>query len=800
MRCVVSPEQKHGAGPPDVRGDRPPASERGYVLFIVLIVGVAAGIAAVSLTTTRGGSEIAAIHTEVGDRSQLIAEAGMQRAVFFLNDYMRTQPDFDGVLDVGLDATCNGPGSPDPAPNDLRPPVGGGPMQWSDAGASVEQIGEHHYTCVPFGGGRYCVHFEDDDDDGTFEEGWDPLTGNNEDGAGGCDPNGCLEGPAPGNCPNHNGGQRNGLRDRNRAIYVVAVGIYPDVPYAEATHKTTLRRFHIAPLHPSNAGLKIKGNMTVTGKGGGWYACSDVAGVEIAGDVKHFGVGCTSGISFAKSWAGSAECDTDEAKFCGKADWDGMAPVDAIGGGQFTPGPSLPPMPNVWASANTWVDFSRECLFWVEWGYHGSASPAERQRTIVGKWGAGGADAHQLWWWDADEPRGPNGELCADFETKAGPNAAMPGPPNPGRAGQPGSLTDPDDWAGCWSPLLIDAGQFDANDAWPNLATSLGLGVLPVFNTDEHDCWHPPFHNGAGIPIAPERPLNTGPCAWRPSSTAGQYTVCRGGAHCTAVGRRPVGLPGEGPLNQRLGAEGMPKFPTNVDVRLSKPNWQDACRINYPPDGTVVDGVKYSPTEWKCEGCDGSRNVLESIGSGGLWFQYADHAAVTAAPAGVYYFTNGVASSFPTGASIDWKANAATPAGTALPWTKLGDWPLTTVMTDGSIKLQRSGFTFGIGQEHPGLGNDGPDSMWSRYASWIVGGTLSLQGGGTSATAGSIYAGSGAAWTGNGTYYVFGQLYTDGDFETTGSAEFYWLYRVDLGNGGPAGGAGMFPTQTPIAQ
>lgn len=477
-----------------------------------------------------------------------------------------------------------------------------------------------------------------------------------------------------------------------------------------------------------------------------------------------------------------------------------MPAIDAIGGGQFTPGPYLPPMPSVWSSANTWIDFSRECLFWVEWGYRAGATLAERERTIVGKWGSSGADAHQLWWWDADERRGPNGELCGDFETLAGANAAMPGPPNPARAGQPGNLTNADHWAGCWSPLLIDADQFDANDVWPNLTTALGLGVLPAFNTDEHDCWHPPFHDGSGAPIDPERPQSSGPCAWRPNNQAGEYTVCRGGPHCTAVGRRSIGLSGEGPLNQRLGAEGMPKFPTNVDIKLSKPNWQEACRVNYPPEGAVVDGVTYSPVEWRCEGCDGSRNVLEDIGSGGLWFQYANHAAVTAAPAGVYFFTNGVSSSFPTGASIDWKANATTPAGTALPWTNLGDWPLTTVMTDGSIKLQRSGFTFGIGQEHPGASNDGPDSMWGRYASWIVGGTLSLQGGGSSATAGSIYAGSGAEWTGNGTYYVFGQLYSDGDFSTTGAARFYWLYRVDLGGAGPAGGAGMLPTQTPISQ
>src|SRR5690606_9142125 len=198
----------------------------------------------------------------------------------------------------------------------------------------------------------------------------------------GCDPNGCLEGPAPGQCPSHNNGQHNGVRDRNRAIWVMSIGIYPNVPYAEATHKTTLRRYHVAPLVPSNAGLRIKGHLTVGSGGGGWYACSDVGGVEIDGKVKHAGVGCTSGVSFADDWNGSALCADDPARFCGKANWDGLGGIAAIGGGQYKPGPHIDAMPDVWNQANQWIDFTRECVFWVEWG----SSPASPPRSIQAKY------------------------------------------------------------------------------------------------------------------------------------------------------------------------------------------------------------------------------------------------------------------------------------------------------------------------------------------------------------------------------------------------------------------------------
>ncbi len=772
------------------RGRR--AQHRGFVLLIVLVVGAAAGLAALSLLSTRGGAEIAAIHSEVGDRSRVIAEAGMQRAMFYLNDIAQGSGDFDAALDTDLDNDCSSGADDD----DLRPDTSADAddaVEWTDG--TMEDIGGRKYTCVPFGGGRYCVSFQDDDDDGIENDDWSSSTGNNEGSGGSCDSGGCLEGPAGAVnlCGNDNGGDHNPLRDRNRSVWVTSIGIVPDgVDYDDATHKATLRRIYTAPYQTNNAGISIKGNLEVKSGASKWAACSDIAGIAVDGwaELRTAKQGCTSGWSDADDWKGH-EFKCIDTGACSGLNFDGPITINPIDGGHRTPGPALPDMPDPWDNANEWIDFGRECVFWLDWG--GAHSLDAINGTI---------DANQIWWWDADENRGPNDLPCSEFEKRAPPDARMPGPPDPSESGKSGDETDPADWAGCWSPLFLDMGT---PTAWPYAGSGsadVNIGGSPAHTEDIFECWHIPLHDAANNQIPPERALaGGGTCQWMPSNNAGEYTVCDAVnlAECTAFGEISGATSNSlfDPVNQRLFSEGFPLsrlFPAGQ--KISKPDWS-TCQVEYPPPGTIVNGATVTPSLWNCTTCDGTNPIMEVKG-GGPWFMFADHSDVTAVPAGVYHFT-GSPGLF-NGNGWEWGANATDGADQALPWLNLDEWPLMTIHSDGEMRFQKAGYTFGIGQAHPGEGNGGRDSRWARSASFIIGDELEVQGGGGAGMAGSVYAQDGASWEGNGDIYMFGQLYSNKSFTLNGGGTFYWLYQVNLGQLAPGASAGALPTQSFVSQ
>src|SRR5690606_3428047 len=129
-------------------------------------------------------------------------------------------------------------------------------------------------------------------------------------------------------------------------------------------------------------------------------------------------------------------------------------------------------------------------------------------------------------------------------------------------------------WAGCWSPLLIDMDQ--GSDPYPGSLYPLVTTVTNNFTDDDDaDCWTPPFHNGFGIPIKPERPIAGGSeCQWAPNDQAGVYIECDGDAiGCTPIGELGIlpNLVSRGSVNARLDEEGFNAgFPPGT--KLSKPD------------------------------------------------------------------------------------------------------------------------------------------------------------------------------------------------------------------------------------
>lgn len=557
------------------RLSRRKTSPRGYVLLIVLIIGLSAAAAAVALMTTAGGTRIAATSSTLGDRSHALAEAGMQRAVVYLTEVVNEYGDFDAALDTDLDSfpcsTINA--------DDLRPdtttdadPI----LEWTDAinasaADSSQTIGGFKYTCVSTGEGRYCVRFEDDYDDAIDETGggttttnnWEAFTGNHEytqvasshvtssagDPASATKPGcarstaqQCQEGPpgAGSVCQtdhqghthrHHNDGKHNPLRDRNRSVWVTSIGIVPDVDYANAKYTTTLRRLQAANQATSNQGMQVKGHLKRSGSGD-FRICTDLNTASLQIDGNACGGGgatgscgkagapaiccpdqnppqtgsesktttatdaCAPTDSYADTWENNewSRCLADACTF----DWGDtggtnltITPATAAGAsktGLLTPGPTMPAMPDVWDSAGSHIDFARECVFWLESNMDSLATakvpapPGGSKSSIAAHLGLP-SEVPSLWWWDADENRGPGNELCGDFET-TNPRGAMPGPPNPnatasaGPAG--GACTDVNDsacWAGCWSPLLLKMG------------TPLDLAITGSPNYD--NCYNP---------------------------------------------------------------------------------------------------------------------------------------------------------------------------------------------------------------------------------------------------------------------------------------------------------------------
>lgn len=789
---------------------RPPLSQnpRGYVLIIVLVVGLAASLAAISLSQSAGSALIESMHTDNGDRAQGVAEAGMMRAVAFLQAVTGNSQDFDGVLDRGLNSVCNA------TAGTVTPQADDGTPEWTDA--TVVQLntnsGTKGFGCVLMDlgttnvSGAYLVRFDDDDDDDPWKSEWEKVTGNNP-------TNDCQEGPDPSQAVNSDsfGGKNNPLRDRNRTIWVTVIGAYPatsctTAAIEDATHRATIRRMHSAPRFPSVAGIQVKGNINVQGNSD-MGACSEIGSLEVDGSATGSGDGCACGFSAADSWTTGTwdHCTTSGAISCATTVNDGepghqdYTLPGCLTGQLETPGPVIPNLPSVTGQTGQYVDWDRPCTFYID---------------IDSTTGDEG-----IWFWDSN--RSMDGSVsCGSYEGNSGGDAPFPGPPNPSAAYSPLGTGNTPDWTGCWTPVILGAGP-PGGASWAT-ATSPTSGVSDV-NTwvmPTTGCMGPPWR-ATGTSYGTASPVwewgNSGStpdeCTWRPTNLTGEYETCYDGpisnldsdgtpgneTNCGEQGLRcnsGAGTGGpldytdcdagvlQGPLNWQLERLGINQFPDGV--QLNKPNWQAECTVQYPPFGTTT-------TPYACTNCTGTQDAMTRLNGGSKhwWFTGQTNAQVTALPAGVYWWSDDLSLS---GGGWDWHEDAhpsdTLNGGNPDPEINLAAYPLVTMMTAGDIDLQPDGYFFGFGQTDNGAGSGN-----ERYIPSIVtGGDTTMRGGAGESIVGSIYANGNVEWRGGGMMYLFGELYTDGNFDVGGSGNFWWLYRVSLQEP-QTGTSGMPPTQ-----
>lgn len=773
-------------------------SARGYVLVIVMIVGIAVSLAAAALINASGGARVNAMHSDNGAIAEAIAQAGMNHALAYVEAVSSTSADFDGLLDIGLDADCTSgiltatDIDAASAGDDLVPALDG-----ADIVTPASLNGRRFARVSDYNGGAYLIRFDDDDDDTIRTDTWQEITGNNDiTDAGAVD---CYEGSRPQDAAdetNHAGGAENRLRDRNRSVYITVVGVYPGDDADAATHRVVMRSLYTGPKPPTLAGIQIKGNLKVSGTNT-FLACSPIGSVEVDGKAETNGgpTVCASGNSNADRWKDGWE----NAECLGTGLCEGIpapfGPITPAPGQLDEPGPELPNMPHVWNEADEHIDWSRECVFWIDDG--------------AGRTG-GSSFSKSIWWWDADRSAG-GGNLCSDFE---GTGGSFPGPPRPDQAGT--------SYRGCWSPLILDGGTpQDMNpDPYGNptgAITNLVFNVFSGFASDPYDdgkCWSPPWYDASGPSAFYERPpTGLTSCSWYPQARVGEYITCddsptaAGTPLCSTLGMTipsPLGIePAFGSLNAKLQAMGIPRYPHNT--RLTKPNWATACTIEYPPDFFGTPQTYGCKADAAGQGCrfPNVTNPALTLMSGTFFPKPADEEDVRAVPAGVYFYTNGLSlSGAPTSWSAPrpWNPANSVSGGDPNPLNSLDAYPLMTIVSDKTLLLQQADYFFGIGQISPKPWTGGQNApRWGRWATWITD-KLDLNGGGSMAVAGSIYARDQAIYRSSVKYYVYGEMYTNKDVNVGGGATLYWLYQVPLASTGASGFGGTLPTTFRSAQ
>jgi hypothetical protein len=774
-----------------MRKANPVHRPKGYVLIIVLVVGVAASLAAVALVTTSGGARMAAMHTNNGDLAGTNAQAGMERATAYLQSIATNNHDFDLALDPDLDSTCGAADMSGGASATAYTPT------LSD-GTRVMYRGKR-YSRVNFNGGAYLIRFDDDDDDQPYKADWISITGNNR-------VNGCQEGPDASQSMDPGGAyyQNNPFRDRNRSIWVSVIGVHPlgaADDAEDATHRRVLRRLYNLPRFPSLPGIRVKGNIIADSN---ISACSPIGSLQVDGlaEENGSGKGCACGFSAADSMlsSGWGHCT-------GGGEQDCTATITTKAGESYTlpgclpgrleePGPFVDTLPDPWTAPDDYIDWDRPCIFWVGTAQAGALSSLK----------------DTIWAWDAT--RDNNGTTCRDLMEGNSPGS-IPSP-DPAQA-------DTGNASGCWTPIMLDM----QTTSLPNERNAASPWV-----DSTQQCYRTPFHNNVwGAPTdvtffpttgltnttspvdrADGRSVTTGDCGWAPRATAGTYTTCDESAAatptgiCTPAGKAPAALSAVtvsqwayGGLNQKLTDMGLNTFPDGIV--LNKTNWA-TCSITYPP-------LSATPTTYACSdngGCTASNTnnvAIHSTGSGSshLWFPVLDNGDADSVPTAVYIFDDDIN---PNGADYNW-ASAPHPIARSGSATHLPmEHYVMATLVARSINLQQDGYFFGAGQAYGG--STTRDDV--RYPAIITGTKaanpnigigVSFHGGADQAVGGSIYTTGEISWNGSGDMFLFGELMTNDNFAVGGSGNFWWLYQTPLQEQNNAEG-GMPPTMYPSPQ
>lgn len=374
----------------------------GYVLLIVMAVGVAAGLAAAVLITTAGGQRMAAIHVVDGELAGGIAAAGMTRVEGYLQAVLASDKDFDRALDPGLDADCTS--------RPIRCPQTGSDADCIPAFTDASKVlwEGKLYARVAYNGGAYLVRFDDDDDDGMSNGDWKFATGNNV----GDD---CFEGPDSSStaAANHLGGADNPLRDRNRSMYVTVIGIYPGEDVASARHRKVLRSRYVAPFAPiEESAFLVGGGVSILGGHSSAEMCSTLSGIVVRDGLNGSGSdGCSCGKTYGSPISGNWQACTGGC--CGSNRYE------------TPPGTPAPPVVRPTRDPAWFADWDSECVFYMR-----ESDPSSYDEG--------------LWFWDADGVRndGSGNVTCRDY---AGPLV------------DPGSSVSGVSWAAsCWVPIFVE--------------------------------------------------------------------------------------------------------------------------------------------------------------------------------------------------------------------------------------------------------------------------------------------------------------------------------------------------------
>lgn len=315
------------------RAKKKPA--RGFALVIVAVCGIAMTSIALALVYTAGSQRILSTKGAATDRATTIADSGMERAIAYLDAVAQVEGDFDAVLDPGLDHDCI-------ADRNVRAE---GLPRYADGATATDADGTE-YVRVVFNGGAYYTRVEDDVDDLTDSSTLFALfTGNNDNGGLCPEGLGMLDSGVRHNNPH---------RDRNRAVWVTVIGVYPETDLGTAKQRVTLRRYYTSPEPSPLPVMFVGGDLNIAASATLEF-CSDQGYIAVWGNL-----GATGDLEHCGSVAVNGTVSgTGADPSCGSV---GCTPRGTISAGASMP---LPPAGSVTVTTENWVDPGDSCNFLV---------------------------------------------------------------------------------------------------------------------------------------------------------------------------------------------------------------------------------------------------------------------------------------------------------------------------------------------------------------------------------------------------------------------------------------------------
>ncbi|MEW5849303.1 MAG: hypothetical protein AB2A00_10840 [Myxococcota bacterium] len=296
-------------------------------------MAVVAVITVAVLTQMNAGQRhlVAASRERAESQARALAEMGLERMSLYATQYMQqvpAVPDLDGLLDPSLGASLDGDEFIPPASFASGSTVVHVPK---NATGTPLRAALHRYRMVKMNGGAYLVRVDDNSDDGLT--GLATATGNNT----------VAEGL----------GSSVLFRDRDRSVFLTAIGIYPVPPgtsdadaYEKASARITLKRFlspQPAPGLFAGGSVNVKDDVAVCGAGGITSDTVNYVGSDGPSDV------CVCGAQNLESGPTTSACtdpsnDSDLASACDTPANCATSSSD-VGSAQTAPSVTVPGMP-----------------------------------------------------------------------------------------------------------------------------------------------------------------------------------------------------------------------------------------------------------------------------------------------------------------------------------------------------------------------------------------------------------------------------------------------------------------------